>query len=62
MTKWRFLSTLKRNEDAGGPGQVLGVLESFIASSLESEVGTRIFEALRTWSMADSARKTVKAA
>ncbi|KAF8102516.1 hypothetical protein N665_0198s0216 [Sinapis alba] len=57
----RFLSTLKRNEEAGGPGQVLGVLESFITSSEESEVGSRIFEALKTWSKADSARKTVMA-
>ncbi|ESQ42535.1 hypothetical protein EUTSA_v10012545mg [Eutrema salsugineum] len=57
----RFLSTLKRNEDAGGPGQVLGVLESFIASSDESEVGNRIFEALNSWSTADTARKTVMA-
>ncbi|VVB16454.1 unnamed protein product [Arabis nemorensis] len=57
----RFLSTLKRNEDTGGPGQVLGVLESFIASSEESEVGNRIFEALKSWSTADSARKTVVA-
>ncbi|CAH8358709.1 unnamed protein product [Eruca vesicaria subsp. sativa] len=57
----RFLSTLKRNENAGGPGQVLGVLESFIASSEESEVGSRIFESLKTWSKADSARKTVMA-
>ncbi|XP_048624831.1 N-terminal acetyltransferase B complex auxiliary subunit NAA25 isoform X2 [Brassica napus] len=54
----RFLTTLKRNE---GPGQVLGVLESFIASSEESEVGSRIFESLKTWSKADSARKTVTA-
>uniref|UniRef100_A0A1J3JDT3 N-alpha-acetyltransferase 25, NatB auxiliary subunit n=1 Tax=Noccaea caerulescens TaxID=107243 RepID=A0A1J3JDT3_NOCCA len=57
----RFLSTLKRNEDAGGPGQVLGVLASFIASSEESEVGNRIFEALKSWSTADTARKTVMA-
>lgn len=57
----KFLSTLKRNEDAGGPGQVLGVLESSITSSEESEVGSRIFEALKTWSKADSARKTVTA-
>lgn len=57
----KFMSTLKRNEDAGGPGQVLGVLESFITSSEESEVGSRIFEALKTWSKADSARKTVMA-
>ncbi|KFK27373.1 hypothetical protein AALP_AA8G374400 [Arabis alpina] len=55
----RFLSTLKRNEDAGGPGQVLGVLESFITSSKESEVGSRISEALKSWSTADSARKTI---
>ncbi|CAN7032690.1 unnamed protein product [Brassica oleracea var. botrytis] len=54
----RFLTTLKRNE---GPGQVLGVLESFIATSEESEVGSRIFESLKTWSKADSARKTVTA-
>ncbi|KAL1217593.1 N-terminal acetyltransferase B complex auxiliary subunit NAA25 [Cardamine amara subsp. amara] len=58
----RFLSPLKRDEDvAGGPGQVLGVLESFIASSEESEVGNRIFEALKSWSAADTARKTVMA-
>ncbi|KAG2299706.1 hypothetical protein Bca4012_011293 [Brassica carinata] len=57
----KFLSTLKRNEDAGGPGHVLWVLESFIASSEESEVGSRIFEALKTWSKADSTRKTVTA-
>lgn len=57
----RFLSTLKRNEDAGGPGLVLGVLESFIASSEESEVGNRIYEALKSWSTADRARKTVMA-
>uniref|UniRef100_A0A1J3ESU8 N-alpha-acetyltransferase 25, NatB auxiliary subunit n=1 Tax=Noccaea caerulescens TaxID=107243 RepID=A0A1J3ESU8_NOCCA len=57
----RFLSTLKTNEDAGGPGQVLGVLASFIASSEESEVGNRIFEALKSWSTADTARKTVMA-
>ncbi|CAG7910388.1 unnamed protein product [Brassica rapa] len=54
----RFLTTLKRNK---GPGQVLEVLESFIASSEESEVGSRIFESLKTWSKADSARKTVTA-
>lgn len=58
----RFLSTLKRDEDAaGGPGQVLGVLESFIASSGKSEVGNRIFEALKSWSTVDTARKTVMA-
>ena len=54
----RFLTTLKRNK---GPGQVLEVLESFIATSEESEVGSRIFESLKTWSKADSARKTVTA-
>ncbi|CAN8253181.1 unnamed protein product [Cochlearia groenlandica] len=57
----KFLSTLKRNEDARGPGQVLGFLESFIASSEESEVGNRIFEALKSWNAADSARRTVVA-
>lgn len=58
----RFLSTLKRDEDAaGGPGQILGVLESFIASSEESEVGNRIFQALKSWNTADTARKTVMA-
>lgn len=58
----RFLSTLKRDEDAAGvPGQILGVLESFIASSEESEVGNRIFQALKSWNTADTARKTVMA-
>ncbi|CAH2069530.1 unnamed protein product [Thlaspi arvense] len=57
----KFMSTLKRNEDAGGPGQVLGVLESLIASSEESVVGNRIFEALKSWSTADTARKTFMA-
>ncbi|XP_019092748.1 PREDICTED: phagocyte signaling-impaired protein-like isoform X2 [Camelina sativa] len=58
----RFLSTLKRAEDAtGGPGQILGVLENVIASSEEAEVGNRIFDALKSWNTADSARKTVMA-
>ncbi|KAJ0266795.1 N-terminal acetyltransferase B complex auxiliary subunit NAA25 [Hirschfeldia incana] len=57
----KFMSALEGDEDAGGPGQVLVVLESFIASSEEAEVGSRIFEALKTWSKADSARKTVTA-
>ncbi|KAL0702565.1 hypothetical protein Bca4012_058687 [Brassica carinata] len=57
----KFMSTLERNEDASGPGQFLVVLESFITSSEETEVGSRIFEALKTWSKADSARKTVMA-
>ncbi|KAL0742357.1 hypothetical protein Bca4012_083870 [Brassica carinata] len=55
------MSTLERNEDACGPGQVLGVLESFITPSEESEVVSRIFEALKTWSKADSPHKTVMA-
>ncbi|XP_019088442.1 PREDICTED: phagocyte signaling-impaired protein isoform X2 [Camelina sativa] len=58
----RFLSTLKRAEGAaGGPGQILGVLESVIASCEESEVGNRIFDALKSWNTADTARKTVMA-
>ncbi|EOA12899.1 hypothetical protein CARUB_v10025873mg [Capsella rubella] len=58
----KFLSTLKRAEDGtGGPGQILGVLESSIASSEESEVGNRIFDALKSWNTADTARKTVMA-
>ncbi|KAG7606541.1 Tetratricopeptide-like helical domain superfamily [Arabidopsis thaliana x Arabidopsis arenosa] len=56
-----FLTTLKRDGNAAGPGQILGVLESFIASSEESEVGNRIFQALKSWNTADTARKTVMA-
>ncbi|GMH11218.1 hypothetical protein Nepgr_013059 [Nepenthes gracilis] len=42
-----------------GPGQVFRILKDFISSASEAELGDRIFQALKSWSPEEVARKIV---
>ncbi|CAI0399724.1 unnamed protein product [Linum tenue] len=56
-----LVSSIRRNgEHAGGPGAVFQVLENVVPSLDASEVGGRIFRALKSWSAVDVARKVAK--
>ncbi|XVF46172.1 hypothetical protein PTKIN_Ptkin03bG0005600 [Pterospermum kingtungense] len=52
-----LVSSLKRNGQEEGPGQVFHILETLVSSPNETELGNRISQALRSWSPADVARK-----
>lgn len=54
-----LMSSLQRNGQDEGPGQVFHILETLVSSPNETEVGNRISQALRSWSPADVARKVV---
>ncbi|GAV58667.1 NatB_MDM20 domain-containing protein/TPR_9 domain-containing protein [Cephalotus follicularis] len=53
-----ILSSLQKKEQ-DGPGQVLQIFETLISSVNESELGDRISQALKSWSLVDVARKIV---
>ncbi|GAB2286072.1 hypothetical protein Dimus_020496 [Dionaea muscipula] len=52
------LASLQAGQDRG-PGQVLQLLTNYISSVSEIELGDRIFEALKSWSPTEVARKMV---
>jgi N-terminal acetyltransferase B complex non-catalytic subunit len=52
-----ILSLLREDEHNDGPGRVFHVLETFISSMSNAEVGDRIYHSLKSWSPADVARK-----
>ncbi|KEH34387.1 putative tetratricopeptide-like helical domain, N-acetyltransferase B complex, non-catalytic subunit [Medicago truncatula] len=52
-----ILSLLRKDEHNDGPGRVFHVLETFISSMSNAEVGDRIYHSLKSWSPADVARK-----
>ncbi|CAO2840025.1 unnamed protein product [Amaranthus hypochondriacus] len=54
-----LLSSLVRGPNEG-PGQVFQALKDFISTADESELGDRIFQAIKCWSPEDISRKTVK--
>lgn len=54
-----LLSSLVRGPNEG-PGQVFQAPKDFISTADESELGDRIFQAIKCWSPEDISRKTVK--
>jgi N-terminal acetyltransferase B complex non-catalytic subunit len=52
-----ILSLLRRDGHTEGPGRVFHILETFISSTSNAEVGDRIYHSLKSWSPADVARK-----
>lgn len=52
-----IFSSLQRNEHSQGPGKIVFMLENFISSANDVQLGDRIFQALQQWSAADVARK-----
>uniref|UniRef100_A0A7C9ARA7 Phagocyte signaling-impaired protein n=1 Tax=Opuntia streptacantha TaxID=393608 RepID=A0A7C9ARA7_OPUST len=43
-----------------GPGRIYQVLKDFISNANEGELGNRIFQAIKSWSPTDVARKMIK--
>ncbi|XP_071716967.1 N-terminal acetyltransferase B complex auxiliary subunit NAA25 isoform X2 [Rutidosis leptorrhynchoides] len=56
-----LLSSLNKEQDIGGPGKVVKVLENLVSSVDEVQVGERIFRAIGSWRPIDVARKIVTA-
>ncbi|OMP02339.1 Tetratricopeptide-like helical [Corchorus olitorius] len=54
-----LVSSLQRNGQDEGPGQVFKILETLTSTPNETELGNRIYQAIRSWSPADVARKIV---
>ncbi|KAK8641614.1 hypothetical protein V6N13_011004 [Hibiscus sabdariffa] len=54
-----LVSSLKRNGQNGGPGQVFHILETLASSPNETELGNQISQALRAWSPVGVGRKIV---
>ncbi|KAK8551031.1 hypothetical protein V6N13_119525 [Hibiscus sabdariffa] len=54
-----LVSSLKRNGQNGGPGQVFHILETLASSPNETELGNQISQALRAWSPVDVGRRIV---
>lgn len=54
-----LVSSLQRNGQDEGPGQVFHILETLVSSPNETELGDRFSQALRSWSPVDVARKIV---
>ncbi|CAK8566015.1 unnamed protein product [Lathyrus sativus] len=52
-----ILSLLRKDGHNDGPGRVFHILETFISSMSNAEVGDRIYHSLKSWSPADVARK-----
>ncbi|XP_027334003.1 N-terminal acetyltransferase B complex auxiliary subunit NAA25 isoform X2 [Abrus precatorius] len=52
-----ILFLVRKNGHNDGPGTVFGMLETFISSVNDAELGDRISQSLKTWSPADVARK-----
>ncbi|XVF05817.1 hypothetical protein REPUB_Repub05bG0205700 [Reevesia pubescens] len=54
-----LVSSLQRNGQDEGPGQVFHILETLVSLPDETELGNRISQALRSWSPVTVARKIV---
>ncbi|RXI04113.1 hypothetical protein DVH24_038387 [Malus domestica] len=54
-----LLSSLQNKGQNEGPGQVFHILETYISSVDDTEVGDRISRALKSWSPPDVARKLI---
>ncbi|TQD78795.1 hypothetical protein C1H46_035639 [Malus baccata] len=54
-----LLSSLQNTRQNEGPGQVFHILETYISSVDDTEVGDRISRALKSWSPPDVARKLI---
>ncbi|XP_038723807.1 N-terminal acetyltransferase B complex auxiliary subunit NAA25-like isoform X2 [Tripterygium wilfordii] len=52
-----ILSSVRKESQVEGPGQVFQILGTLISSTSEMEVGVRICEALKSWNPVDVARK-----
>ncbi|XP_045820585.1 N-terminal acetyltransferase B complex auxiliary subunit NAA25 [Trifolium pratense] len=52
-----ILSLLRKDGHTEGPGRVFHILETFISSMSNADVGDRIYHSLKSWSPADVARK-----
>ncbi|KAK7305478.1 hypothetical protein VNO77_43384 [Canavalia gladiata] len=52
-----ILSLLRKDGHNDGPGRVFHILETFISSMNDEELGDRISQSLKSWSPADVARK-----
>lgn len=52
-----ILSLLRKDGHNDGPGRVFHILETFISTMSNEEVGDRIYHSLKSWSPADVARK-----
>ncbi|KAK7289895.1 hypothetical protein RIF29_03918 [Crotalaria pallida] len=67
LSKWKrrsedesledILVLLRKNGQNNGPGQVFHILETFISSMNDAELGDHISHSLQSWSPADVARK-----
>lgn len=55
-----ILFLLRKDGHDDGPGRVFHILETFISSMNNAEVGDRIYHSLKSWSPADVARKIVR--
>jgi N-terminal acetyltransferase B complex non-catalytic subunit len=49
----------KKGQNEGGPGQVFKILETWVSSINETQLGERISQAVKSWSPVDVARKIV---
>ncbi|XP_048420482.1 N-terminal acetyltransferase B complex auxiliary subunit NAA25-like [Pyrus x bretschneideri] len=54
-----LLSSLQKKGQNEGPGQVFHILETYISSVNDTEIGDRISRALKSWSPPDVARKLI---
>ncbi|XP_048420479.1 N-terminal acetyltransferase B complex auxiliary subunit NAA25 isoform X1 [Pyrus x bretschneideri] len=54
-----LLSSLQKKGQKEGPGQVFHILETYISSVNDTEIGDRISRALKSWSPPDVARKLI---
>ncbi|KAL9235235.1 hypothetical protein vseg_010013 [Gypsophila vaccaria] len=55
----QLISSIARDTNEG-PGQVFRVLEDSVSAANEVELGDRIFQAVKSWSPTDVARKMIK--
>lgn len=54
-----LLSALQKKGQNEGPGQVFQIIETFMSSKNDTELGDRISQALKSWSSVDVGRKIV---
>ncbi|XP_008232050.1 PREDICTED: phagocyte signaling-impaired protein [Prunus mume] len=54
-----LLSALQKKGQNEGPGQVFQIIETFMSSKDDTELGDRISQALKSWSSVDVGRKIV---
>lgn len=52
-----ILFLLRKDGQNNGPGRVFHILETFISSVNDAELGDRFSQSLKSWSPADVARK-----